>query len=127
MTNAFRVVTCLDCKKRKMYDTIWGKSKTCHFCKSTNITEHVTASFQRAKKLEKIPVSHGFELIHQVLENKKKVVELLQELIKSCEAQVYKAELEEDPKGLKEVVEAMYSVVITGVEKKLEVKEEPST
>lgn len=110
MYNEFKVLTCLACGKRSMYAPgyegnlcIQVRHKKGCECKATDYIISHTADAARARKLTETPLRSEFRNIHALLRSKLKVIDYFMDLIKTCNDEITKAEIEGNPAVIKEV------------------------
>jgi hypothetical protein len=61
-----------------------------------------------------------FMLMHRVLLNKRKVLQLLNELVNSCAAELTKAEILDEPQRLKSITRWLSAITMHRVEEEIE-------
>jgi hypothetical protein len=110
----YYVLTCLECGKRKFLEYNVLKTTKCE-CGSQEIVVTGTQYYANAKRLAALPLRNEFRLIHKALRSKLKVIELLKEMIETCNAEVAKAEIANDVKTLKSVAKWLMAIEITGL------------
>jgi dimeric dUTPase (all-alpha-NTP-PPase superfamily) len=116
----FRVLTCLACGKRKMYEcTFVGsdslvKKALARECTCGKI-DYVVASFAywaNAKDFSERPLRKEFALIHHALQSKLKVIDLMKKMVDTLNTAVTKAELADDVKPLKDIAKWLKRMVM---------------
>jgi len=116
----FKVLTCLACGKRTLFDTTpigqLAAFKRCYeHCSCGSKTEYVVASFAyyaNAKTLSERPLRKEFALIHNALQSKLKIIDLMKEMVDTMNAAVTKAELADDVKPLKDIAKWLKRMVM---------------
>lgn len=127
MYNDFRVLTCLSCGKRMMYEPgyegnlcIQIRHKKGCDCKSTDyIMSHISDE-DSARKLMMTPLRPEFRDIHILLRSKLKVIDYLMDLVKTCNDEITKAEIEGKKEVLEEVTNWLGAIGIVGNQEKKE-------
>jgi hypothetical protein len=124
--NDYAVMTCLSCKRRDLFEGPYGaaqvanrEKKNCP-CGSNERVIAYTNSYQAALRLSKTEMRPEFMLMHRVLLNKRKVLQLLNELVNSCAAEMTKAEILDEPQRLKSITRWLSAVTMHRVEEEIE-------
>jgi hypothetical protein len=116
----FKVITCLACGNRQLFELGYvgaiNKFKR-HLERGCPCGKNdaVVASFvyyANAKTLSEIPLRKEFALIHNALQSKLKIIDLMKEMVDTMNAAVTKAELADDVKPLKDIAKWLKRMVM---------------
>lgn len=127
MYNEYKIITCLSCGKRLMFEPgyegnlcIQVRHKKGCDCKETDYIVSHTADEGMAKKLIETPLRQEFRDIHVLLRSKLKVIDYFMDLIKTCSDEITKAEIEGKKEVLDEVEHWLGAICIAGSQEKKE-------
>jgi hypothetical protein len=116
----FKVLTCLSCGKRQLFEinhvgaTGMFKRHLERGC-ACGQNDSVVASFAywaNAKDFSERPLRKEFALIHHALQSKLKVIDLMKEMVDTLNTAVTKAELADDVKPLKDIAKWLKRMVM---------------
>jgi hypothetical protein len=121
MYNEFKVLTCLACGKRLMFEPgyegnlcIQVRHKKGCDCRATDYIISHTLDANKARKLAETPLRSEFRNTHTLLRSKLKVIDYFMDLIKTCNDEITQAEIEGKPEVLKEVENWLSAIGIAG-------------
>lgn len=119
-----KVLTCLACGKRKMFEVMeYGDRNLKHTmnkgceCGQNEFVLTECSCYANAKKLVAMPLKEPFKLMYQALLSKRKMVELVIEMIDTLTKVVKAAEFKDDTEPLKECVMWLRRMTIREVNK----------